>query len=96
MYFEIKDCESSDGDYIVDGLVKYNLSKVPKTQEIDFIDVNMRDYLNNNDEKAKEYSELKMRLAEEYSGDRIAYTEGKNTFIESVLCEAAKWRKEQV
>ena len=42
MYFEIKDCESSDGDYIVDGLVKYNLSKVPKTQEIDFIDVNRK------------------------------------------------------
>lgn len=39
MYFEIKDCESADGDYIVDGLVKYNLSKVPKTQEIEFIDI---------------------------------------------------------
>ena len=58
--------------------------------------INMRDYLNSNDEKAKEYSELKIGLAEEYSEDRIAYTEGKNAFIKSVLCEAAKWRKEQV
>ncbi len=39
MNFEIKDCEFGDADYIGDGLVEYNLSKVAKTQEEDFIDV---------------------------------------------------------
>ena len=39
MKFEIKDCEFKDADYIVDRLVKYNLSKVPRTQEVDFIDI---------------------------------------------------------
>ncbi len=37
--FEIKDCERSDASYIGDNLVQYNLSKVPSTQEEDFIDI---------------------------------------------------------
>lgn len=50
--------------------------------------INMRDYLNANDEKAMEYSRLKVQLAEEYSDDRIAYTEGKHELIEKILEEA--------
>ena len=34
--------------------------------------IDMRDYLNTHEEKAKEYSELKIRLARKYSGDREA------------------------
>lgn len=39
MDFEIKDCEFGDADYIGDSLVEYNLSKVARTQEEDFIDI---------------------------------------------------------
>ena len=55
--------------------------------------INMRDYLNANDEKAMEYSKLKVQLAEEYSDHRIAYTEGKHEFIEKILEEAREWRR---
>ena len=55
--------------------------------------INMRDYLNANDEMAMEYSQLKVRLAEEHSDDRIAYTEGKHEVIGKILEEAREWRK---
>lgn len=55
--------------------------------------INMRDYLNADREKAEAYSELKLKLAKEYSEDRIAYTEGKSGFIENILQEASEWRK---
>lgn len=49
----------------------------------------MRDYLNSNEEKAKEYSNLKKQLAKKYPNDRIAYTQGKSKLIEEIL-ESAK------
>ena len=55
--------------------------------------INMRDYLNAHEEIAKEYSELKERLANEYPEDRPAYTSGKSVFIETVLRSAEEWRK---
>ena len=54
---------------------------------------NMRDYLNANEEKAKEYSDLKIKLANEYPNDRIAYTNGKSKLIEEILKSASMWRK---
>ena len=53
----------------------------------------MRDYLNANEEKAKEYSELKKQLANKYPNDRIAYTNGKSKLIEEILNSASMWRK---
>ena len=50
--------------------------------------VNMRDYLNTHEEKAKEYSDLKERLANKYSEDRQSYTKGKSVLIESILRSA--------
>jgi len=58
--------------------------------------INMRDYLNAHRDKAEEYSILKLKLAKEYSEDRIAYTEGKSEFIEKILYEANEWRKGQI
>jgi GrpB-like predicted nucleotidyltransferase (UPF0157 family) len=40
-----------------------------------------RDYLIEHPEVAKEYEALKLRLADEYPNDRIAYTEGKTAFV---------------
>ena len=51
--------------------------------------INMSDYLNSNEEKAKEYSNLKKQLAKKYPNDRIAYTQGKSKIIEEIL-ESAK------
>ncbi len=42
MNYKIVNCEKSDSDYICDRLVEYNLSKVPKTQEIDFENINIK------------------------------------------------------
>lgn len=56
--------------------------------------LNMRDYLNSNFERAKEYSDLKKELAERYAEDRITYTNKKSMFIEKVLSEARKWRNQ--
>lgn len=56
--------------------------------------INMRDYLNTHKKEAKEYSELKERLAKKYPEDRIAYTNGKSEFIEKILLMAAKWREQ--
>jgi len=39
MNFEIKDCEFGDAGYIGNNLVEYNLSKVIRTQEENFIDI---------------------------------------------------------
>ena len=39
--------------------------------------INFRDYLNFNIKAAREYETVKLRLAEQYSDDRIAYTDGK-------------------
>jgi GrpB-like predicted nucleotidyltransferase (UPF0157 family) len=44
-----------------------------------------RDILRANPEIADRYCELKKRLAEEMGRDRVAYTEAKTEFIESVL-----------
>ncbi len=53
----------------------------------------MRDYLNANEDKANEYSDLKIKLANEYPNDRISYTKGKSKLIEEILKNVALWRK---
>jgi GrpB-like predicted nucleotidyltransferase (UPF0157 family) len=40
-----------------------------------------RDYLIEHPEVASEYEELKRRLAETHSNDRLAYTSGKSEFV---------------
>ena len=52
----------------------------------------MRDYLNSHEEDAREYSELKKRLAAEYPEDRNTYTEKKSALINEILKKAAAWR----
>lgn len=56
--------------------------------------INMRDYLNAHADKAKEYSDLKERLAKEYPEDRITYTNSKSEFIERILRMADRWRQQ--
>jgi GrpB-like predicted nucleotidyltransferase (UPF0157 family) len=44
-----------------------------------------RDYLLAHPELVQEYTRLKLRLADQFSSDRLAYAEGKAPFIEHVL-----------
>ncbi|WP_309249427.1 GrpB family protein [Clostridium estertheticum] len=43
-----------------------------------------RDYLNSHEEYAKEYNNLKRKLAEKYPDDRIAYTNEKEEFVKII------------
>ncbi|MCE7742718.1 MAG: GrpB family protein [Candidatus Heimdallarchaeota archaeon] len=49
-----------------------------------------RDYLLANPEEAREYSELKKKLKQEYKDDRVAYTDSKTEFINGILEKAMK------
>jgi GrpB-like predicted nucleotidyltransferase (UPF0157 family) len=44
-----------------------------------------RDYLVEHPDVARQYEELKIKLANDHAGDRIAYTNGKSDFISRVM-----------
>ena len=48
-----------------------------------------RDHLRAHREDAAEYEQLKRRLAREFAGDRVGYTEAKSGFIAEVMRRAA-------
>jgi GrpB-like predicted nucleotidyltransferase (UPF0157 family) len=50
--------------------------------------VRFRDFLNNHEEIAKEYSDLKQKLCDAYSDNREHYTEQKKEFVKDVLAKA--------
>jgi GrpB-like predicted nucleotidyltransferase (UPF0157 family) len=54
-----------------------------------------RDYLRQFPTEAKRYDELKRKLSEEYSNDRVKYTEEKSDFILSVTKKAKEYYKSQ-
>ena len=56
--------------------------------------INFRDYLNSNIKAAREYEAVKLKLAEQYPDDRIAYTDGKKDIIDRLLAEARVWKIE--
>lgn len=49
-----------------------------------------RDHLRQHSDVARQYQELKIRMAQEHRSDREAYTQSKSLFIESVLREAGR------
>src|SRR5262249_12895361 len=50
-----------------------------------------RDWLNLQPALAKDYEALKLDLCARFPDDRAAYTEGKTSFVERVLAEAAQF-----
>jgi GrpB-like predicted nucleotidyltransferase (UPF0157 family) len=50
-----------------------------------------RDYLRASPDAAGSYEQLKLAAAQAYRDDRIAYTEAKGPFIESILARAEAW-----
>ncbi len=49
-----------------------------------------RDFLSAHPEVARDYEALKRRLAADHPNDRVAYTRGKTTFIETVMARAER------
>jgi len=52
-----------------------------------------RDFLIAHPSEAAAYARLKVRLAAEHPGDRVAYTEGKAAFIERIMGEVRRGRE---
>lgn len=46
--------------------------------------VGFRDYLNSHPDVARNYAKLKKELAAQYPDNRVAYTKGKNDFIQGI------------
>jgi len=55
-----------------------------------------RDYLIAHPEDAKNYAELKIRLAKEFSNNREAYVENKHEYIKRLEQKALKWCNKQI
>ena len=56
-----------------------------KSNNVDFYFVTrFRDFLNEHEEYAKEYSDLKISLAKQYPDDRITYTDKKESFVRMI------------
>ena len=53
-----------------------------------------RDYMRTHDEDARQYAELKYRLAEQYGEDRRSYTEAKSAFLWESMMKADKWNQD--
>jgi len=51
-----------------------------------------RDYLRKNRKAARQYSELKKKLAEQYADNRYIYTENKEEFVKAIVKKAKKSR----
>jgi GrpB-like predicted nucleotidyltransferase (UPF0157 family) len=58
--------------------------------------LHFRDYLKEFASEAKRYEELKRSLSAKHPNDRIAYTEGKAAFVESVTESAKRYYASQI
>jgi GrpB-like predicted nucleotidyltransferase (UPF0157 family) len=50
-----------------------------------------RDYMRTHDEDARQYAELKYRLAAQCQDDRTGYTDAKSPFIWETMAKAHRW-----
>jgi GrpB-like predicted nucleotidyltransferase (UPF0157 family) len=57
--------------------------------------LDFRDYVRAHAEAADTYARLKERLAQEFTTDITAYSEGKSAFIEEMIAKAQAWRLQQ-
>lgn len=67
---------------------------VVKWNEIEWKNyIYFRDYLNANESVALQYQKLKEELEKKYAEDRVAYTNGKQDMIKSILDEIEKFKE---
>lgn len=69
----------------IDNWMQHHLYVCPKDSREYKRHIAFRNYLRNNSHKAKEYCELKKKLAKLYRNDRETYCEMKTNFVEEVL-----------
>ena len=58
--------------------------------------LNFRDYLLACPELAREYCQLKKRLAKMYPDDMVSYTDGKTEFITEIEDRARRWKEQSM
>ena len=75
------------------GKVKAFIHVVPVTSKTVKNYILFRDYLNENEEEAKKYENLKTSLYEKYKDERRKYTLGKEDYISSVIKNAEQYYK---
>jgi len=51
----------------------------------------VRDYLRKHEENAREYGQLKERLAQQFPDDRQSYCDGKDVFMKKLEQDALTW-----
>jgi len=66
----------------------FHLHRVEHSSDFWRRHLSFRDYLRAHLDVAQQYCRLKRELADRYTSDREAYTEGKTLFIESVVAQA--------
>ena len=66
------------------GLALRHIHCYEKNEKEFFQLVGFRDYLNEHAEAAKQYEDLKKKLASDFPEDRVAYTKGKEAFIKGI------------
>ncbi len=57
--------------------------------------INFRDYMTAHPDEAMQYSQLKDRVAKEYTYDIQGYMAGKNSFIKEIDKKAKAWKEKQ-
>lgn len=62
----------------------FHIHMCPK-ENVMWKQIDFRDYLNSNKKRAKQYEELKLKLATEFKNDRGAYVLGKTNFINETI-----------
>jgi GrpB-like predicted nucleotidyltransferase (UPF0157 family) len=72
----------------LDGPADYHIHMVVLGEDFWRRHLLFRDYLRAHPDAARDYYELKLRLAETHRWDRIAYTDAKTGFIEAALAKA--------
>jgi GrpB-like predicted nucleotidyltransferase (UPF0157 family) len=91
-YFKVPERDKIDAfmsfgkGYKTDGTTEqiFHIHMCPKNN-IMWDQIGFRDYLNTNIERAKQYEELKLKLASKFKNDRGAYVLGKNDFVNETI-----------
>jgi GrpB-like predicted nucleotidyltransferase (UPF0157 family) len=73
---------------LTDGLRTHHIHMVELGSDFWQRHLLFRDYLREHPDEARDYYELKVRLAERFGTDRLGYNEAKAAFIESALARA--------
>lgn len=72
---------------IVEGQHTHHLHIVEPDTDFYHVQLAFRDFMRTHPDACEEYADLKLRLADEYRNDRMAYTDAKAEFIQGILAK---------